>query len=438
MSYIPRDRKLKVKWRMALPVFVLFVLVIYAVAFYIMPHKETKISSFTVCDLDEEQSVELLNKKNDATFEVVDYSVYGESLGFYTSPYDGVSNDELASKTLKLNNLCNGKSIQLTNDNAIDQKITLHDIPAGFYTVNVIDNLVEKRLVYQNKLDIPTITTIPRNRKIKEVQVYGDQDLLKDYKIHWDKNYLFIGVNTIPMKSREQKKQEVDVFLDPYGMNTDFQHVADKGNRGFDLQEYQEMYVAAEIMKKELEAYGLRVAISRDNVDDEANAAYGEKGRFAQAYARNAKYYLSLRMNGSDQSPENRGVEIWHSVHASDILGKHIMYGLEKNLGMVASNVIASETSGVMPSFVDKEIFDTNIYLRETGGRATFAARYSELSKTENQSFQNAFGMHALEIDYAYVSNPEDAQFWKEHREAIVKQSAASFAEGLNVQRSKK
>ena len=41
--------------------------------------------------------------------------------------------------------------------------------------------------------------------------------------------------------------------------------------------------------------------------------------------------------------------------------------------------------------------------------------------------------MIALEIDFGYVSNKEDATFWKNHKEEIARQVAASFASGINV-----
>ena len=86
---------------------------------------------------------------------------------------------------------------------------------------------------------------------------------------------------------------------------------------------------------------------------------------------------------------------------------------------------------------MDKEYYDTNIYLRESGGRATFAAMYSDLSKEQNAVFKDANGMNAIEIDFAYVSNSEDAAFWKANKEAIAKQCADSFASAIGVKKTK-
>ena len=78
-------------------------------------------------------------------------------------------------------------------------------------------------------------------------------------------------------------------------------------------------------------------------------------------------------------------------------------------------------------------IYDVNLNLRESGGRATQAGRYSETSKTENKSFVNADGMQAIEIDFGYITNQSDATNWKQHRKEIVTSCAKAFALGINV-----
>ena len=377
-----------------------------------------------------EKSAQLLNKQNAQIYEIQDYTYYGESLGLYTDTYDTESNDELVGKTLQLHNLCNDKVATMTIDADVDLKISLSDLEPGFYEITVIDDLVEKQLVYKETLESEPFTTIRRNKQVKHATLIANKDLLQDKGIHWKENYLYLQV-----ESGKPDEDVVDVYLDPYGMNTDFQYVPDEGSSGHGLKEYKETYEAAQIIKKQLESYGLKVEISRADVDETAAPAYGEDGRFAQAYESGARYYISLRMNQSEMNLG--GVEIWHSAHASSVLGRQIMYGLEKNLGMKASTYVNPDGSGVGPSYVDKQYFDNNIYLRETGGRATFAAMYSELSREENASFKDANGMHALEIDFGYVTNSEDAAFWKAHKEEIAKQVADSFAEARGLKKGK-
>ena len=79
---------------------------------------------------------------------------------------------------------------------------------------------------------------------------------------------------------------------------------------------------------------------------------------------------------------------------------------MQKDLHMEMSPMYTSTndpgivTSYLMKSDVDqKQLYDSNLYLRESGGRATLAGRYSETSIEQNKSFVNANGMQGLEID---------------------------------------
>lgn len=428
MAYAPKQKR-KIRWKLVIPLLLLIALILYAIITVLLPDTDDE-QGYTICDLNEEKSAQLLNKQNAQIYEIQDYTYYGESLGLYTDTYDTESNDELVGKTLQLHNLCNDKVATMTIDADVDLKISLSDLEPGFYEITVIDDLVEKQLVYKETLESEPFTTIRRNKQVKHATLIANKDLLQDKGIHWKENYLYLQV-----ESGKPDEDVVDVYLDPYGMNTDFQYVPDEGSSGHGLKEYKETYEAAQIIKKQLESYGLKVEISRADVDETAAPAYGEDGRFAQAYESGARYYISLRMNQSEMNLG--GVEIWHSAHASSVLGRQIMYGLEKNLGMKASTYVNPDGSGVGPSYVDKQYFDNNIYLRETGGRATFAAMYSELSREENASFKDANGMHALEIDFGYVTNSEDAAFWKAHKEEIAKQVADSFAEARGLKKGK-
>ena len=428
MAYAPKQKR-KIRWKLVIPLLLLIALILYAIITVLLPDTDDE-QGYTICGLNEEKSAQLLNKHNAQIYEIQDYTYYGESLGLYTDTYDTESNDELVGKTLQLHNLCNDKVATMTIDADVDLKISLSDLEPGFYEITVIDDLVEKQLVYKETLESEPFTTIRRNKQVKHATLIANKDLLQDKGIHWKENYLYLQV-----ESGKPDEDVVDVYLDPYGMNTDFQYVPDEGSSGHGLKEYKETYEAAQIIKKQLESYGLKVEISRADVDETAAPAYGEDGRFAQAYESGARYYISLRMNQSEMNLG--GVEIWHSAHASSVLGRQIMYGLEKNLGMKASTYVNPDGSGVGPSYVDKQYFDNNIYLRETGGRATFAAMYSELSREENASFKDANGMHALEIDFGYVTNSEDAAFWKAHKEEIAKQVADSFAEARGLKKGK-
>ena len=198
-----------------------------------------------------------------------------------------------------------------------------------------------------------------------------------------------------------------------------------------------QMYKAAVLMKKELEEkYGLRVAITKAS-KDEKGKAYGSDGRLAKGYKQHAKYYLFLRFSNY-ANDTIRGFEVAHSYYSSKTLARNLTYGVHKNLKMPLSPMYTGSDAGIVTGLLaegadGKTIYDTNLYLRESGGRATLAGKYSETSQEQNADFVNANGMQGLEIDFVYISNKEDAALWKKQKNAIIKETARAFAEGINA-----
>lgn len=109
------------------------------------------------------------------------------------------------------------------------------------------------------------------------------------------------------------------------------------------------------------------------------------------------------------------------------------MYGLEKKLKMSGSAYTDANNPGVGASPLISGGYDMYSNIREAGGRATMAGKGSENARKENQTFVDADGMQGLEIDFAYVSNKEDADNWRKNGEKISRQAAASFASGINA-----
>ena len=400
--------------------------------YFKMNQEESVIERYRVCGLSEEETIAKLHQESNKVFMIRDYFYYGESLNFYEHPYTPLNTDTLSGKTIELKNICDGTTISMTLENTLDQKLLLDSIPVGFYEVGIIENLEYKRLVFEEKLSDNQFYTAKRDGKVKKIQLIANKNLLQEYGIEMNYHYLYLSVSE---DSRDNG--EVDVFIDPYGMNTDFTWLPDEGNEAHGLVENKEMWEAANILKEELEnEYGLRVALSKDSVD-ESGRAYGEDGRLIKGYNVNAKYYLMLRLNvhGDDSI---RGLELHHSHYTSRILARNITYHVKKKLNYPLSPLYYGEDEGIITSLLTKGkdgnlIYDTNLYLRESGGRGTLCAKYSEMSETENSSFANKNGMYGLEIDFAYISNAEDAAYWKSNKRVLIKEIAKAFAEGINA-----
>ena len=342
-----------------------------------------------------------------------DYLYYGESLDLYEQPYSVENADTLSGKTVELYNVCTKQSISMTMENYVDQKIRLDELNEGFYEVYIMDNLVKKRIVFEGDLQQNTYQTIKRNQNVYSIQLIATQSLLSDYDITLDKPYLFLQIDSVQPDSKD-----IDVLIDPYGMNIDLQTVPDKGNQADGLIENDEMYEVALLLKEELESYGLRVGITKES-KDEIGKAYGSDGRLSKGYKQNAKYYLLLRMNayGNDQA---RGFELQHSYYVSSTMARGIAYRMHKNLGITLSNMYNEEDEGVVRGSLiqseldNKNIYDINLYLRESGGRALMAGRFSQTSQSENKDFVNANGMHGLEVDFGYMTNKNDVTYLEE------------------------
>ncbi|WP_416325473.1 N-acetylmuramoyl-L-alanine amidase [[Eubacterium] hominis] len=435
MAYAPRKRNYRIKWNIAIPIIFLCVLLIYAGSSIFFKTKEEK-ETFTVCGFTPEKTASVLNKKSADIVTISDYVYYGESLGLYEKSYSPLNKDTLSGKSVVLHNVCDDSEVTMTLGDTADQKIVLQDIKDGYYEVSIIDNLVKKRVVFSEKPKEHLFSTVARDGMVHDVSIIADADLLADQDITMDHNYMFLNVS-----SKEPDSDQIDVLIDPYGMNVDIQSIPDKGNEANGLIENDEMYEAAELMKKELESYGLRVEITKSD-KDEVIATYGDEGRLAKGYQKHAKYYLFLRFNVDVSTTDTKGMILQHSNYSSPTLARNMMYHMTQADDVVEANALFYNdyswpgvySSNLIAGSLDNElIYDVNLNLRESGGRATQAGRYSETSKTENKSFVNADGMQAIEIDFGYITNQSDATNWKQHRKEIVTSCAKAFALGINV-----
>lgn len=429
--YEPRQKSKFKDWKFLIPVFAIILIVMYLVIGFLLPSKD-EVNKFTVCGLNGEETVKKLSKTYDDVLMVKDYFYYGESLNLYEDMYGPEIKDTLSGKTVELKNICNNKTISMTIENKVDQKIILDDIEPGFYEVYIVENLVSKRVAFDKPLKENTFTTAQRNGKVNRISLIADKNLLKDDQKSFDYNYLFLQV-----RSEKASADEVDVMIDPYGMNTDYDWMPDEGIKANGLIENDELFEAAEILKKELEdKYGLRVGITKE-FKDEIGRAYGDDGRIAKGYKQNAKYYIFLKFD-NDVNKDMHGILVSHSHYVSNLLARNIAYGLEKELNMTLSAQYFGDTPGISNGLLlkgkdGKLIYDDNLYLRESGGRATFAAKFSDKSEEQNASFKDLNGMNGIEINLGYLTNKNDANFWKENKEKIMKQIALSFAEGINA-----
>jgi hypothetical protein len=105
--------------------------------------------------------------------------------------------------------------------------------------------------------------------------------------------------------------------------------------------------------------------------------------------------------------------------------------------GFVATaNTSIGNIKGVMASLRDAGV-DAWPTIRESGGRILAAGTYSELSRDGNASFaaQARLGMQTLTIEYGFITNTADANFWKQNKALLAKKTVEGFVKHLQLDR---
>lgn len=432
MQYQPRKR-LRIKWRVAIPFFTLIFLVVYLFVHVFFFHESEDSDAVTICDFSAKSTVEKLHVESESQIVISDYFFYGENLNLRKGAYDGGSDDELIGKTVKLVNLCSGEPYLFNLDNKVDHQINVSELPNGFYELYYVYNLSDQRIVMDRAVS-EVFHTMTRNAQSKKVELIADNNYtkqevpLKSYPL-----YLKVDSDTIQHDS-------VDIMLDPAGGNDDYGLGVDWGYQENGLNESDEMYSAALALKERLQKYGLSVGITKDSANHEIDT-YGVNGRLAKAYNKNAKLYINLQFN-SMANTDIRGMEVIHSSFSSSQLANTLMYDLKKNVNVEGSTLYTSSGSvdGVISASQtecdDGSVCDDLIQIRESGGKATKAGECSENARNMNAfAKDNVFGMQALIIKFGYISNAEDVAMWKDadRFSALMDEIARSIAASLKV-----
>ncbi len=429
MAYAPRKRNTKkIKWIIALCVIVFF----GGIFAYTQVEKEKTKAEFTICGLTHDKSVKRLQKQYERTYSVSDYLFYGESLNLYKNAYDVEKNDPISGKSIILRDICSGKEYSFVLRNKIDSQIILNTIKAGYYEIFVVDDLREKRVVFDNPVN-DSIVGVARNNKHLKYELIADSSYYDSKGVKVD-NYAFLAVSKTKLE-----KEQYDIAIDPGAYDYDFsEYSLNEGSVGNGLVEYQETYKAALSLQKHLEAKGLKVIIVRGE-KEELNS-YGEDGRLARAYNANAKYYI--RLSFSQSTLDYEGMDITYSGHANGNLSKQIVYNLSRNSGVSISALYSPNEPGVrsgdlLKGTLDKRIvYDSDLWIRESGGKATQAGMYSKNAQENTGPFakDNRHGMNGISINLGYLTSSKDVQYWQTSQDAYMKAIADGMAMYLTIE----
>lgn len=433
--YEPRGDRSK-RIRILIVVAVLLLLLGYFGYKQIKPSKTTS-QGIRIGNLSQDNTIKALNKSYDTTYSISDHLFYGESLAMLKNTYDPTVNDDMFGKTVVLKDLLSDKKYTFVTGSGFDRQILLNRLTKGFYEVYVQENLVDTRMAAATAFK-DSIWINSNNGGDYNVQIIADKNMLKDYGKTMKDNYVFISVNGYNGQKVQKKSDIYDIALDPAGNTYDFTNSLDKGAEGNGLVESEESYNACVMMKKKLEEAGYKVIILR-NKNQELNS-YGTKGRLAKAYKAHAKYYFHIGFSESDSSSYS-GALITYSGHATQVLSSQIIYDLGKSTSLKGSTVYTDdedEAGLIQCSLLEgddgRAVYDSDLWIRESGGRATQAGMYSSNAQKGTGSFakDNNYGMYGLSISLGYLSNSDDANAWKTSSEVICNSVAQSIAEYIN------
>ena len=426
MSQVKRRRKLrKVKWKSVAVLVVACILVVYLFTNLIgmlFGNSKTDPNAFTACKLSNTKLQKKLGPKTyEGSMAMQDFVFYGEGLTLYSEPYTLDSRNSFEGKTMTLVNVCTGDEIEISKvDSSLDGQIQLGELPVGLYEVYIKENLLMKRVFTPEKITgNNSIYTVTRNKSNNKVEVIADAALLnnKDSTENvLDKNYVFINVTKQPLP-----KDVYDVVINPGPITVDNKVDVKVG----DLSAQAEMYRLANKIKEGLEKEGLKVLISRN--ETEILSTYGKEGTLVKGYQGQAKYFISLIMYNANSS--TKGMTITHSSYTSDVLAKEIYNAVVDQTSLSGKNqsydVVSSTPIG---------LYDTDVEIREAGGRALAAATYSDRSK-DNDFATNAHGMNAISIEVFNANNVVDIEIWKTEFDKIATQVSYGFLKYLGIKK---
>lgn len=431
MAYVPRKKRMQLNTKTLGMIGLLVAILAMCLYTYRSQHQKEQ-DIFTICGWNEKKTQEALQDVYSDTYNISDYLYYGESLALFHNDYIVGESDDMNRKSVELVNLCNKEAITYTMETGLDRQIDTSELEEGFYAVFVNDNLVKKRVVYDETLRSDVFTTIRRDEKVKEITLVADQALVSQDK-EMDQPYVFIQVDEV-----EPNDAYADVFLDPYGNSINANGVVEIGGEGNGLYEYQEAYDSAVRLKEKLEGMGLRVVISKEDQED-VISYYGKDGRMQKAYDAHARYYIEIGMNSSTNA-NYRGMEFYHSSYVSETLANAMMYAMKKNTALEPSNMYTwmERSEGVLSSSVSEgmdkaKIYDSLTSIRESGGIATGAARFHTVAQDNTFAKNNRQGMNALSLNLLYLTNSEDVAIWKKDKDAILNELANAFARSIRV-----
>ena len=228
-------------------------IVVVCVFLYVSrPTEIDKLSQSYLDTVDVEKLQKKVETSFDGSYRLSDYLVYGETLSLYKDEYGTKKMDKMQGNNIVLRNVMNDAITSFTFNGKVDSGIDLGSLKEGIYELYTYDHYEKERIYFDDAFKAKTITTMRRNKKVKDITFVADKEVLKEYDIHLKKNYSFIIVTKhIP------KSNIYDVVIDPCGNAMNYiSNTVDYGASTSILDEPTSSMEFAKKLKKELEEKG--------------------------------------------------------------------------------------------------------------------------------------------------------------------------------------
>lgn len=369
------------------------------------------------------------------TYQLKDYTVYGENLMLYEEQYSTESTDKLLGKNVLLKNLVNNQEYIFTFSGGVDSGIDLSQLDEGLYEIYVYDHYKQKRVYFSEEFVSEKFTTMRRNETVKTVTLHTERDFLSGIDVKLEKNYAFLMVmDNTPISSI------YDIVLDPCGNTIDItSNSVDYGYSNEKISEAQSSYELALMVKEELEKYGLRVLISREQ--DEDLSYYGSNSRVGKGYESNAKVFISLGMVADDTIVYPY---IITSPYTNALLANEIAYYMKGHgISMTPVSTESRLQEGVCFDVIyqgeqgdDFTSWEMYPQIRESGGKSTFAGQVAHAS--ENKIYADSYGMYGLYFTYANINVDESIDYYLSNKEKIAKNLSKGILQYFRVEKQEK
>ncbi len=399
----------------------------YGIPLLLKKDESEKKQSFSACSLSARETANLLHAEEiEAEFALNDYLFYGETLSLFEKTYSLENRDDIVGRNLILVNLCSKESILAPSyylvTSEIDNRIPLETLENGFYAISVAYNMKTYR-AYSTDVKKEVFYTVRRNGEMKKITLIADAALLgPEEKNRLERNWYYLKV-----EDATDQEEIYDIVLDP-AYHYDGGDSLEIGPTINGINKTAETLEMAKRVKEKLEEKGLRVLISRN--DEEKVLAYGINGRLHRAYQSKAKYLIELQLS-SAKSERIKGCVIDYSGFSSNRLASVILRHMVNEAGLHpqgGTNVPGLSESGRVG------VYEGRMMLRESGGRILGAGTFSEKAEL-NASFakDSIFGMQALTLEYLYMTNPEEAEYWLNNKDKIAEATANALLDYLGV-----